>query len=625
VIAAMVRVHIVCLRQRFRPVLAFLHEQGVVHLVPWRPPVGIDRIVPWRLDEAAERERGLLDEIVRAADEVAGAPPGEATPGDDDADALRALPTDALHAAVVKRVDEVRRAQACVERLRDELRLLPQYAALLEAFLAQTYAFEWRPEWAATGLVLDRQREADLPRLRSALEQQTRGRMQMSVAVLDADRLAAVVLYDQRHRREVEDLLWGHGVERLHLPAEFLGRPLEEVLGAIAARRATLPGEMAQAERAVQGLRQEAAAFLRAARRVATDRLDELRAAMWGAASRRTVALAGWVPAARASALRAALEAAFPGEVFVWTRPPAAHERTAVPVLLDNPPPLRSFEVLLRPLRPPAYGTLDPTWMLAVFFPLFFGLMLGDAGYGALLLGAAAVTRRWQHPWAPVARGLLVPMGASAVLFGVLFGECFGDLARPYLRPLLFDRKEAMLAFLLLAVGIGLAHIALGTALGLVQAWRLRQPHRVLERAAMLAVLTTLFAIAGALAGVLPTALLTPGVALLVAAVPVLLYGGGILGAVEAIAVVGNVLSYARLMALGLASLMLAEVANRLGGAAGNVVVGLMVGVLLHALNLVMGTFSPTIQALRLHYVECFSKFYEPGGLVYQPFARKGG
>ena len=54
-------------------------------------------------------------------------------------------------------------------------------------------------------------------------------------------------------------------------------------------------------------------------------------------------------------------------------------------------------------------------------------------------------------------------------------------------------------------------------------------------------------------------------------------------------------------------------------------VLSLVVGVLLHALNLVMGTFSPTIQALRLHYVECFSKFYEPGGLVYQPFARKGG
>lgn len=616
----MARVDIVCLRERFRDVLAFLHEAGVVHLVPWRPPPTpeVQRLVPLRLDEAAERERALLDELVRAVDEAVGTGPA------DDTAALAGMSTEALHAAVRERLDALQRADAHLQRLRDELRLLPQYAYLLEAFLAQTYAFDWRPDWAATGLILDRSREADLPRLRAALERETRGRMQLAVAVLDAERLAAVLLYDQRHRRAVEDLLWGQGVERLALPPEFLGRPLEDVLQTIAARRAVLPRQIEEAESAARRARQVHAGFLRAARAVAADRLDELRAATQGVASRRTVALAGWVPAARAAGLRDALERAFPGEVFVWVRPPAPHERAAVPVLLDNTRAVRPFEVLLRPLRPPAYGTLDPTWVLALFFPLFFGLMLGDAGYGAVLLLGAALTRRWRSPWAGTVRHLLVAMGGSAVLFGVLFGECFGDLARPYLRPVLFDRKEAMLAFLVLALSIGLAHTALGAALGIVQAWRLREPHRAVERGALLALLVTLFAVAGALAGLLPRALLGPGVALLVAALPVLMYAGGLLGAIEAIGVVGNVLSYARLMALGLASLMLAEVANRLGGAAGSVVVGLIVGVLLHALNLVMGTFSPTIQALRLHYVECFSKFYEPGGVVYQPFARKG-
>jgi V/A-type H+-transporting ATPase subunit I len=72
-------------------------------------------------------------------------------------------------------------------------------------------------------------------------------------------------------------------------------------------------------------------------------------------------------------------------------------------------------------------------------------------------------------------------------------------------------------------------------------------------------------------------------------------------------------------MAVGLASVLLAYVANSLAGAAGSIWVGIGVAVLLHSFNLVLGVFAPTIHALRLHYVEFFSKFLEPGGKHYQP------
>jgi V/A-type H+-transporting ATPase subunit I len=83
----------------------------------------------------------------------------------------------------------------------------------------------------------------------------------------------------------------------------------------------------------------------------------------------------------------------------------------------------------------------------------------------------------------------------------------------------------------------------------------------------------------------------------------------------------GNVLSYARLMALGLASVMLADVANQIAGLFATALVGLGVAALLHGVNFVMGCFSPVIQALRLHYVEFFGKFYQDGGRPYEPFA----
>ena len=94
----------------------------------------------------------------------------------------------------------------------------------------------------------------------------------------------------------------------------------------------------------------------------------------------------------------------------------------------------------------------------------------------------------------------------------------------------------------------------------------------------------------------------------------------GVLAPVELISTLGNVLSYARIMAVGTASVMMAVVANRMTNVFGGVVVGVICALLFHLVNFVLGVFSPTIHMLRLHYVEFFGKFFSPGGAQYQPF-----
>ena len=143
----------------------------------------------------------------------------------------------------------------------------------------------------------------------------------------------------------------------------------------------------------------------------------------------------------------------------------------------------------------------------------------------------------------------------------------------------------------------------------------------------MLVGLIALFLIVGVLAELLPDSLMTPSLAALIIGIALLGASLGwlgiLMGPIEFIGLVGNILSYLRIAAIGLASVYLAKVANDVAGIAGNIIVGVILAVLIHSLNLVLGAFSPTIHSLRLHYVEFFRKFYEGGGRPYVPYRRR--
>jgi V/A-type H+-transporting ATPase subunit I len=175
---------------------------------------------------------------------------------------------------------------------------------------------------------------------------------------------------------------------------------------------------------------------------------------------------------------------------------------------------------------------------------------------------------------------------------------------------------------LLFSLAIGLAHVVLGLLLGVWTAARGHQRRHLASKLGTLLVLAGLFGLAGVTAAGFPAQVLTPAVAALVVGVVVACVSQGalglLLGALDLLGALGNVLSYLRLAAVGLASTYLAEVANQLG-ARGPLLLGLLVAILFHALNLALAAFSPTIQALRLHYVEFFGQFYEGGGRLFAP------
>jgi V/A-type H+-transporting ATPase subunit I len=250
--------------------------------------------------------------------------------------------------------------------------------------------------------------------------------------------------------------------------------------------------------------------------------------------------------------------------------------------------------------------------------------VLGDVAFGVLGLAATTLWRRrgWGGALGRDLSRVAQACSASALLFGVLFGEALGALGeRAGLHPLVMDRRTAFTEFLLATLAVGALHVLLGLSLGVVDAVRGRRFREAGSRAVRLAMMVAAGLSIAAAAGAVPASLGRPAqVALAVLAV-VSVVLGGLLAPLELLLSLGNVMSYARLMALGLASVMLAEVANDLATAVRPLGVGITLSVLLHVLNFTLGLVSPTVAALRLHYIEFFEKFYEGGGRPFRPFA----
>lgn len=475
-----------------------------------------------------------------------------------------------------------------------------------------------------TVLVVHERHRVALDLIAAELEAITRGRSEVITADVGGDSAVALLIYDRRSAVAVRSLLHGEGLSEVGVPAEYVGLPFSEAFEEARARERDIAEELVRVADRLAGLAEAHRATLLGARAELSDRLDELTAQGSLAESAHVFVMEGWIPRRQLGRLRAAL-----AEVSVATEVVEVEARDgelgSAPVLLENWPIVRPFELLMSILAPPRYGTIDPTPLVAVFFPLFFGLILGDVAYGLILLVASlAILRRPNLPlWVDQLCHIFVICSVPTIAFGFAYGELFGDLGEQIgIRPLIVDRMQALIPMLAFSVAIGVFQVALGLILGMVNGYLERKRREILDKAAMLVALVALFLVVGAAADLLPRGLLTPSVAALVVTLAVLIASVGIVGPLEVIGAVGNILSYSRLMAIGLSSVVLAEVANDLGGLTGSLLLGAIVAGLFHALNVALGVFSPSIQSMRLHYVEFFGKFYETGGERFHPFRR---
>lgn len=357
-------------------------------------------------------------------------------------------------------------------------------------------------------------------------------------------------------------------------------------------------------------------------------------------ADNKLMLLQGWAPADCVSKIKDFLESK---EVYYEVADPTPEDD--VPILLDNKGFLRLFEPIMRLYMLPKYNELDLTPFFAPFFMLFFGLCLGDSGYGLFMLLAVTIYRLVAKNISASMKPILTLvqlLGASTMVCGLLTGTCFGFNLYDIQLPLFQSLKEAISLdnqqMFNLSLILGGVQIIFGMILKAVnQTIQFGFKYAVATIGWLFILVST--AIAFAAPGFMPMGGTVHMVFLAIGVLMAYLYnspgknvfvniGLGLWDSYNmATGLLGDVLSYVRLFALGLSGGILASVFNSLavGMSPDNVIAGPIVMVLIfvigHAINMFMNVLGAMVHPMRLTFVEFFKNSgYEGGGKEYKPF-----
>ena len=253
---------------------------------------------------------------------------------------------------------------------------------------------------------------------------------------IDEQTTAAIVVYARQYAEPVHKFLAMENVNQIRLPQDFQDMPLDVAYETIRVRRKELPAELDKIRTELDEMSRKWFLKLTTARDVMVDRIDEIASIPQFGRTDYAFMIDGWVPVADVDALTGMLHEKFGNEIIVSQLEIDEKDFENAPVALQNAGWARPYEELMGVMGKPKYGTYDPTWMLAIFYPLFFGMIVGDIGYGLVMLGTVIWLRMKfkDNSGVQLATAILGPAATSVIIFGFIYGEFFGNLLGPGVR-----------------------------------------------------------------------------------------------------------------------------------------------------------------------------------------------
>ncbi|WP_455530213.1 V-type ATP synthase subunit I [Ruminococcus sp.] len=359
-----------------------------------------------------------------------------------------------------------------------------------------------------------------------------------------------------------------------------------------------------------------------------------------------TFVLNGYIPEKYADSLKNEIEAKYTAAI-TFTDP---SDDDDVPVLLENSRFSTPIEEITKMYAMPGKGDVDPTPIMSFFYYLFFGMMLSDAGYGLLMVIGTTIALRKFKLETTMKKTLTMfrNCGVSTIFWGALFGSWFGDIVQVVAREF-FDKEIGSTALwfepitdpvklLLVSFGLGILHLLLGVAVAFKMTWDTgKKLDAVLDALPIYLIVLGIAPVGAGMFVTVPEALSTIGLYMLIAGVIILVLTAGrtsksvfgkFFGGLYALyntatGYFGDILSYSRLLALGLATGSIASVINLIGTMPENKIVKLIVLIIVfvvgHIANLAINLLGAYVHTDRLQFVELFSKFYTGGGREFSP------
>ena len=652
-------------KNRRERLVSALHEAGVIQLKEASSIEGVRRQVSEQLENLVSLLSSLHD-----MEELLGVYKGKPRPVPE----LTLESTLKKAEQVVRRIEpKIKKYREALDSLQKESQSVREQISALTPFSALDHPLrhfrEGRFLHVVAGLIDEDVFEEFSKAVYAACNEKA-----VVYAVGKARKLPVVIACKSTEKSKLAPLLYRFGVELVDLP------DMRETPSAAIAKLQSRLDSLERKRRIVeQKLRRLGRQYLQdvvCARETLEIQKERLEAAGLFGGSDMLVVLEGWVLARDLKKVERLVKRHTRGRSLMLVTDPSPAEIREVPIQLQNPEMVKDFEFLTRMYGLPRYNEVDPTWLLSLTFPVFFGICLSDAGYG-LALAAFMLSGLWfVKSFPPYLRRMMALCGIVTAIVSVFIGGWFGFGGGLWVNPV-----ENPIPLLKLVIFIGMFHLilAFGVA-GVLKDLRQKSLVSVFsERLARIFLLLGFFGLSFSVLGVglhefginytfprmelfsafnpfAPASLVTQisrglfygGIGL--GAVGAMISGrgvrgklGGVINTVYGITgLIADVTSYTRLLALGIATGVIAFSINFIISifwgwlvspyltASPAILVAILGAVALgfvfvagHSFNIFISTLGGFIHTMRLHFAEFFGKFYEGGGEPFTPFKAK--